>query len=201
MQGRTIDWKAIHVRLAAAEASVRDGSLQDPKEVRRILEARARAAAIPPAAPDESERLEALVFSLGQESYAVEARFVTEVCALRSLTQVPCTPAVIAGVMNLRGRILAILDLRRFFELPPKGLTELNRIIVIGDGENELGLLADAIVEVQQVPLAQLQEGLPTLGGIRERFIRGVNANMLAVLDGGLLLADASLKVSGQPVR
>jgi len=196
MQGRTIDWKAIHVRLAAAEADVRDGSLQDPKEVRRILEARARAAAIPPAVPDESERLEVLVFSLGQESYAVEARYVTEVCALRSLTPVPCTPAFIAGVMNLRGRILAILDLRKFFELPPRGLTQLNRIIVLGDGDNELGLLADAIVGVQQVPLASLQEGLPTLGGIRERFIRGVNANMLAVLDGARLLTDGNLKVN-----
>jgi purine-binding chemotaxis protein CheW len=142
-----------------------------------------------------------LGFSLAGETYGVEACHVREVCQLKDLTAVPCTPPFVAGVMNLRGRIIAIIDLRIFFELPARGLTELNRVIVLTGGDNELGLLADSIDGVRSVAVSDLQEGLPTLTGIRVRFLKGVTGRMLAVLDGGCLLADASLKVNEQVTR
>jgi purine-binding chemotaxis protein CheW len=120
------------------------------------------------------------------------------VCQLRDLTPVPCTPAFVAGVMNLRGRILATIDLRRFFDLPARGLTELNRVIVLGGGEGELGLLADSVDGVRSVRAADLQGGLATLTGVRERFLKGIAGEMLAVLDGDRLLADPGLKVDEQ---
>ena len=113
----------------------------------------------------------------------------------------PCTPTFVAGVMNLRGRIMAIIDLRKFFDLPAKGLTELNRVIVLKGGDNEFGLLADSIEGVRSVTASDLQEGLPTLTGIRERFLKGITGQMLAVLDGGRLLTDASLKVNEQVTK
>lgn len=113
----------------------------------------------------------------------------------------PCTPPFVAGVMNLRGQILAIVDLRRFFELPAQGLTELNRVIVLCDSDNELGLLADSIDGVRPLTASDLQEGLPTLTGIRERFLKGITGRMLAVLDGRRLLEDAGLKVNEQVHR
>ena len=103
--------------------------------------------------------------------------------------------------MNLRGRILAIVDLRTIFELPARGLTELNRVIVLRGGDNELGLLADSIDGVRRVLASDLQEGLPTLAGVREGFLKGVTGQMLAVLDGGRLLADTGLKVNEQVTR
>ncbi len=201
MQARTIDWEAIHARLAVASAAVSGGLDHDPEEARRILEARARAAAKPLVKLDDTERLEVLAFSLASESYAVETCHVREVCHLKDLTAVPCTPPFVAGVMNLRGQILAIIDLRRFFELPTRGLTELNRVIVLRGGENELGLLADSIDGVRSVSASDLQDGLPTLTGIRERFLKGITGQMLAVLDGASLLGDAGLKVNEQVVR
>ncbi len=107
----------------------------------------------------------------------------------------PCTPPFIAGVINLHGQIVAVVDLRKFFELPARGLTDLDRVIVLAGGGSELGLLADSVVGVRRVTLADLQEGLPTLTGIRERFLRGITGQMLAVLDGASLLGDAGLKV------
>ena len=195
MQARTIDWEAIHRRLAVAAAAISGDLDHVPEEARRILEARARAAARPPVKPDDVERLEILAFSLAGETYGVETCHVREVCQLEDLTAVPCTPPFVAGVMNLRGRIVAIIDLRKFFELPARGLTELNRIIVLEGGENELGLLADSIEGVRSVTASDLHEGLPTLTGIRERFLMGVTVQMLAVLDGGRLLSDPGLKV------
>jgi purine-binding chemotaxis protein CheW len=145
MKARIIDWEAIHHRLAAATAAISESADPSPEESRRILEARARAAAKPPITPDEAERIEVLAFSLAGETYGVETCHVREVRQLKDLTAVPCTPPFLAGVMNLRGRIIAIIDLRKFFELPTKGLTELNRAIVLTGGDNELGLLADSI--------------------------------------------------------
>ncbi|PKO14285.1 chemotaxis protein CheW [candidate division BRC1 bacterium HGW-BRC1-1] len=164
--------------------------------MRQVLQARARVLAQPPAKPDAAERLELLAFSLASESYAIETCFVWEVCQLKDLTALPCTPSFVAGVMNLRGRILAILDLRRLFDLPARGLTELNRIIVLSGGNNELGLLADSIEGVCSVTTSTLQEGLPTLTGIREKYLKGITGQSVAVLDGDRLLADASLKVN-----
>jgi purine-binding chemotaxis protein CheW len=113
----------------------------------------------------------------------------------------PCTPPFIAGVMNLRGQILAIVDLRKFFGLPARGLTELNRVIVLRDGDNELGLLADSVDGMRPVTAPDLQQGLSTLTGIRERFLKGITGQMVAVLDGGRLLADAGLKVDEKVTR
>jgi purine-binding chemotaxis protein CheW len=201
MQARTVDWEAIHRRLAVSAAAISGGLDHGPEEKRRILEARARAAARPPVKPDDAERLEVLTFTLAGETYGIETRHVREVCQLRNLAVVPCTPPFVAGVMSLRGRILAIVDLRKFFDLPARGLTELNRVIVLGGGENELGLLADSIDGVRPVAASDLQEGLPTLTGIRERFLKGVTGRMLAVLDGSRLLADAGLKVDEKVAR
>jgi purine-binding chemotaxis protein CheW len=201
MQPRATDWDAIHGRLAVAAAAISGGLQHGPEETRRILEARARAAAKPPVKPDEAQRLEILAFCLAGETYGVETCHVREVCQLKDLTGVPCTPPFVAGVMNLRGQILAIIDLRQFFELPARGLTELNRVIVLRDGDNELGLLADSVDGVRPVTVSDLQEGLPTLTGIREKFLKGITGQMLAVLDGRRLLADAGLKVDEQVNR
>jgi purine-binding chemotaxis protein CheW len=196
MEARTIDWEAVHRRLAAAATAIEEGFHHDQEATRRILEARARAAAKPAAEPDEEERLEVLVFSLGTEIYGVETLYIQEVSQLKNVIPLPCTPAFIAGAMNLRGRILAIVDLRIFFELPIKGLTELNKVIVLKGGDNELGLLADSIDGLRSVPVSDLQDGLSTLTGIRERFLKGITNRMLALLDGGRLLADDDLKVN-----
>ena len=170
----------------------------DAETTRRILEQRARAAARRPAAPDVTERLDILAFSLAGEQYGVEVSHVGEVCKLKDLTALPCTPASIAGVMNLRGQILAVVDLRRLFDLPNRGLTEFNKVIVLRGADRDFGLMADSIDGLQSVPVLSLQDGLPTLTGIRERFLKGVTVRMLAVLDGRKLLGDAGLGVNEQ---
>ncbi len=192
----SIDWNAIHQRLATATAGIAGVLDHGPEEVRRILDTRARTVAKVPPQQDNVAHLEILAFSLAGESYAIETRYVHEVCRLKNLTLLPGTPSFIAGVMSLRSRVLAILDLRKFFEFPDKGLTELNLVIVLKGGGNEFGLLADAIDGVQHIATASLQERLPTLTGIREQFLKGVTGRMLTVLEGSRLLEAASLKIN-----
>ena len=92
---------------------------------------------------------------------------------LRDLTPLPCTPPFVLGIVNVRGRILPVLDLKKFFDLPEQGLTDLHRIILVSGNDLELGLLADVIVGVRSVPADSLQPSLPTLTGIRADYLKG----------------------------
>lgn len=165
-------------------------------ESRRILQARARALARrPEEAPEAGAVLEVLEFTLAQEFYAVENRYVVEVCPLKELTPLPCTPPFLRGIVNVRGRILPVLDLKKFFDLPEKGITDLHRIILVRGGELELGLLADAILGVRSIPINSLQATLPTLTGIRESYLKGVTAERLVILDLHRILSDPKIVV------
>jgi purine-binding chemotaxis protein CheW len=165
-------------------------------EVERILRARAQALAqAPRAAPAAGTMLELLEFRLASERYALESHHVQEVHPLRDLTPLPCTPPFILGIVNVRGRILPVLDLKKFFDLPERGLTDLHRIILVRGHGLELGLLADVIVGVRSVAADSLQPSLPTLTGIRADYLKGVSAERLVVLDLDRLLADPKIIV------
>jgi purine-binding chemotaxis protein CheW len=174
-----------------------NGTLQnETSDNRHILHARALALARPPERPASSEAvLELLEFRLAQERYALESRWVREVLIFKELTPLPCCPPFVLGIVNVRGRILPVLDIKRFFDLPEKGLTDLHRIILVGGNDLELGLLADSIVGVRSVPMADLQTGLPTLTGVRSDYLKGVTAERLVVLDLGRILADPRILV------
>jgi purine-binding chemotaxis protein CheW len=165
-------------------------------EVERLLRARAQALARvsgpPPAA---GTMLELLEFKLASERYALESRHVEEVHPLRELTPLPGTPPFILGIVNLRGRILPVLDLKKFFDLPERGLTDLHRIILVRGHGLELGLLADVIVGVRSVAAESLQPSLPTLTGIRADYLKGVSEERLVVLDLDRLLSDPKIIV------
>jgi purine-binding chemotaxis protein CheW len=163
----------------------------------QILRARARALARPPqVAETAGSSLEVLEFRLARESYAVETRHVQEVHPLKNLTPLPCTPPFVLGVVNVRGRITPVIDIKKFFDLPDKGLTDLHRIILVRGNGLELGLLADVIVSVRRVRLDSLQASLPTLTGIRAEYLKGVTAERLVVLDLDRLLADPKIVVN-----
>lgn len=161
-----------------------------------VLRARARALARPPElAPAAETLLEVLEFGLAQERYAMETRYVHEVYPLKELTPLPGTPPFVLGIVNVRGRILPVLDIKRFFDLPEQGLTDLHRIIIVHGHDLELGLLADAIVGVRSIPVGSLQPSLPTLTGIRGEYLKGVTAEHLVVLDLDRILADPKIIV------
>lgn len=179
-------------RLSSTPASTPDA--------RQILRARARTLARPPEiAADAGASLEVLEFRLAQECYAVETRFVREVHPLRDLTPLPCTPPFVLGIVNVRGRILPVLDIKKFFGLPDHGLTDLHRIILVHGGGHdkvlELGLLADAILGTRAIPVGSLQPPLPTLTGIRAEYLKGVAPECLVVLDLDRILADPEITV------
>jgi purine-binding chemotaxis protein CheW len=192
------DWSEIRQRLDNARTALERTLAPIPELVARTLKARAEALAREPAKAEAADTVEAVVFRLAHETYAVEARYVREVSRLENLTPLPCTPAFVLGVVNLRGQIVSVIDMRKFFALPEKGLSDLNRVIVLRSEEMAFGLLADAIVGVGRIARADIQPSLPTLTGIREKYLQGVTREGVVVLDAARLLADERIVVREQ---
>lgn len=168
----------------------------------RILRARARVLARPAEdVPEAATQVEVLEFRLAAERYAVETAYVTAVHPLKDLTPLPCTPPFVRGVVNVHGLILPVVDLKKFFDLPEEGLTDLHRIIQVHGNDMTLGLLADAVVGVRAIPAGSLQPSLPTLTGIRSDYLKGVTAERLVVLDMAHILSDPGIIVHDEGDR
>jgi len=192
---RIVDWDRLRKRLETARNNVERELTPDEKQ--GILRKRAKILARQLELDQESgPGLDVLEFLLTHETYAIEMRWVAETFPLKELTPLPCAPPFVAGIINVRGRILSVIDIRKFFDLPEKGLTELNKVIIVHNAEMEFGILADEIIGTRTIPLAEVQLPLPTLTGIRGEYLRGVTRKRTAILDGVKLLADKSLIVN-----
>lgn len=166
------------------------------KDMQRILQDRAGALSQEPEARAESEDyLEVLEFSLAYERYALETSWVREVYPLKELTPLPCTPAFILGIINVRGQILAVIDLKRFFNLPNKSLSDLNKVIILRHRGLEVGLLADAVAGVRAILITEMQASLPTLEGLSPDYLKGITPEALIILDAEKILTDPRLIV------
>ncbi|MBI2425281.1 MAG: purine-binding chemotaxis protein CheW [Candidatus Hydrogenedentes bacterium] len=145
--------------------------------------------------PEAREYLEIVEFTMAQEVYGVPAAAVREVYPLREFTPLPGTPRFVLGIVNVRGQVLSLIDLKQFFGLPDRGLAELNRIVVLRSPRMEFGILADTILGVRRLPLCSLQDDPVTLTGIRKKYLLGVSKDGPIVLNAESILDDPELVV------
>ena len=193
-QEKIVDWDRLRLRLEAARIAVSSELTHDEKKA--ILRKRAKLLARQPLQEKADGGLDVLEFLLTYETYAIEMRWVAETYPLKDLTPLPCTPPFVAGIINVRGRILSVIDIRKFFDLPEKGLTDLNKVIIVRDDTMEFGILADELLGTRTIPLSEVQTPLATLTGIREEYLKGVTRKRTAILDGARLLSDINLIVN-----
>ncbi|MBN1781632.1 purine-binding chemotaxis protein CheW [bacterium] len=166
------------------------------KDINRILKERAKELSEVPADDGiEENSIEVIEFVLAYEKYAIESSYIDEVYPMKDFTVVPGTPSFVLGIINLRGRILSVIDIRRFFDLPVKGLSNLNRVLVVKTSEMELGILSDFILGVRRLPRKDIHPALPTLTGIRAKYLHGVTDEGLVVLDVQKMLQDEDIIV------
>jgi purine-binding chemotaxis protein CheW len=190
-----VDWAAVRERLARAE---RAGGLLDysPAQARALLDERARLLARPAAVPDApGELVSTMTFRLGAEHYAIDARLVHEVVRVPELTPLPGTPAIVAGLMHRRGEVLAVFDIRSFFGLVQAPLADAARVLVIGDGSAELGIVVDDVSGMTRVRSTGLFPHRPPAGQ-DQHYVRGVTVDAIIVLDAAALIRDPRLYVN-----
>ncbi|HUX13601.1 MAG TPA: chemotaxis protein CheW [Spirochaetia bacterium] len=191
-----IDWNAIRSRMEGLTASLGRPKTSGAEAARTILKERAvLLAKKPDEARPAAEFLDLLAFQLSGEKYGLDPRLVNEVCGLIQLTPLPGLPDFVLGIMNLRGRIVSVIDLGKLFGLPERGLTDTDRVIIVGDGTMEFGLLANGVSGILTIPFAAIQESPPTLTGIRRDLLLGVTPDGVAVLDLSRMLSDERVLV------
>jgi purine-binding chemotaxis protein CheW len=166
-------------------------------EIRTILKNRAIVMAQEPEQIREtSAKIEIVEFTLAGECYGIESAFVREVYPLKDFTPLPGTPLYILGIVNVRGQILPVVDLKKFFNLPAKGLGELNKVIILQDERLEYGILADEVNGTKIIYGDGVLDVPPTVTGIGEEYLKGVTKENLILLNVEKLLSDSSIVVN-----
>lgn len=134
-------------------------------------------AALPPAegAPLEQDFMEGmyLTFDLANEGYGLEIRHVTEIIGIQEITAVPDLPPYMIGVLNLRGKIIPVIDVRLRFHLPRRDYDERTCIVVVHVNDDTMGLVVDKVSEVIDIPQSEI-EPAPATGRKAKHYIRAM---------------------------
>lgn len=194
-----VDWDDVHRRLDSIEQVIEHIWTPDPEERRRILKKRAELVALEEKTGAQGEKyFTALEFLLAYEHYAIEIVQVKEVFRIRDLTLLPGTPSFVLGIINIRGEIYSVIDLKKVFDLPDRGLPEFNTVIVMRDETRRFGIVVDLVIGIKQIFNSSLKPPPATLTGNRAGYVKGVTAEPVIVLDGEKILADRGLIVNEQ---
>src|SRR3982074_3506164 len=128
--------------------------------------------AVGPAASGEERQLG--VFQLGAEVYGVDIARVHEIIRLQSITRVPRAPSFVEGVINLRGKVIPVVDLRRRFGLASAEHTRASRIVVGEIGDQGAGIVVDGVSEVLRVNTSIVEPPSPVVAGIDSEYLHGI---------------------------
>jgi purine-binding chemotaxis protein CheW len=144
-------------------------------------------------AGESGEMLQVVSFKLGAEEFAVDILLVQEINRIVDITPVPKAPTFVEGVINLRGKIVPILDLRKRFGFPKADTTDQSRIMVVDVQGCVLGLVVDSVSEVLQIPAHILEPPPSLVAGVSASYIKGVGKiedRLLILLDLGEVLGE-----------
>jgi purine-binding chemotaxis protein CheW len=119
--------------------------------------------------------LQLVTFGLGGEEYAVDILKVQEINRPRQITKVPNAPCYVEGVINLRGKVIPVIDLRKKFGLPEQDNKALSRIMIMDAQGHTVGIVVDHVSEVLRIP-SDIVEPAPAMAAasVEEDFIRGI---------------------------
>jgi purine-binding chemotaxis protein CheW len=142
------------------------------------------------------EMLSVVEFMLIPERYAVAGNFVREVMPLTEITPIPGVPPFIMGVINMRGKIVSLLNLKIKFNLKERGLTDFNKVIILRNETMEFGIVADSIAGTRFIPLDSISPPPLTLDKIAAELVIGISTDGVILLDADKMLNSSHLIVN-----
>jgi Chemotaxis signal transduction protein len=137
----------------------------------------------------KAEALEIIEFEINNnansEKYAFDIKYINEVFRNKTITPLPCTPSFIIGIMNCRGKILSVIDIRNFlgFTTDSKDLNDVKQIVVVRVNDLEVGIAVDKVLGYYTILLEELQENILTVTNDKREFFKGITKNSTIVLD------------------
>lgn len=136
-----------------------------------------------------SKDVEILEFELNSDDftqrYAIEIIYVNEVYSIKNVTILPCTPPFIVGIMNFRGKIISVIDIRNFMGFTVKKIEADNvkKVIVVNIDEIEVGIAIDNILGCRDINLSEIQKNVLTITNSNTEYFKGVTKERSIVLD------------------
>jgi purine-binding chemotaxis protein CheW len=144
-----------------------------------------------------SETIQVVSFKLGSEEYGVDIAQVQEINRMVAVTHVPRAPQFMEGVINLRGQLIPIIDLRTRFGMPRAEHTKSTRIVVTEIGAKRVGMVVDSVSEVLRLSTDQIEDAPEMITGVDTEYIRGVGK----IEDRLIILLDLAKIISGAEKR
>lgn len=142
--------------------------------------------------------IQVVSFKLGSEEYGVDIAQVQEINRMVAITHVPRAPQFMEGVINLRGQLIPIIDLRTRFGMPRAEHTKNTRIVVTEIGAKRVGMVVDSVSEVLRIPVEQIEDAPEMIsGGVDTEYIRGVGK----IEDRLIIMLDLARIISGAERR
>jgi purine-binding chemotaxis protein CheW len=132
--------------------------------------------------------VDVIEFTMGGESYALELKYIREVYPIKDYTPLPCVPTFIMGLINIRRKVLSLIDLSPFFDLPKAEQVEGRYAIVLERGDMEFAILTEGISKVCSIKSTDIQPALPSFTKVRQEFLKGITSEGIAILDAIKLL-------------
>jgi purine-binding chemotaxis protein CheW len=140
------------------------------------------------------ELVQIVSFHLGSEEYGVDISQVQEIIRMVEITHVPRAPHFMEGVINLRGQLIPIIDLRTRFGMPRAEQTKSTRIVVTEIGSKRVGIVVDSVSEVLNIPMEQIEEAPDMIAGVGTEYIQGVGK----VGERLVILLDLTMVITGE---
>ncbi|MGE5351830.1 MAG: chemotaxis protein CheW [Acidobacteriota bacterium] len=165
-------------------------------EKKNILKKRAEKLAERVTVSEVKNEIEVIEFTLSGETYAIETSFLKEVFHMKEITPVPLTPAFVKGIINLRGNIVSVLDLKVVFELANGTISNYDRVIILQERDMTFGILADEIRGIKKISLENSTFDLPDLNAVKKKYLKAVTSQRVVILDGSKLLNDESIIIN-----
>ncbi len=123
---------------------------------------------------EDTQKNRFLTFSLGKESYGIEIKYVIEIIGIQSITEIPELPEYVRGIINLRGKIIPVLDVRLRFKKEPKEYNDRTCVIVVDIDEVSIGLIVDRVAEVITIQEVDMVEPPQTNRGLSNTYIKKI---------------------------
>ncbi|PKM94761.1 MAG: chemotaxis protein CheW [Firmicutes bacterium HGW-Firmicutes-1] len=146
---------------------------------------------------EDTQKGRFLAFCMGNEEYGIEISYVTEIIGIQAITQVPELPDHIKGIINLRGKIIPVMDVRLRFKKEPKEYNDKTCIIVVDIKEVSIGLIVDTVAEVLSISEDNLVEPPQLTTGSQNKYIKAIGKirnEVKLILDCDRLLNDDQIQ-------
>ncbi len=115
-----------------------------------------------------------VVFQLANEYYGVDIGAVSTIIRMQELTAVPQTPTHVMGVINLRGSIIPVIDLRKRFHLKQEAITKSSRIVVVESNGAMVGMIVDAVAETMRISSSMIESPSVMIASVESEYLRGI---------------------------